>query len=290
MGVPVTRRCDEGAARFPVDPLGVADRAIGGEFGAHQGETARRAINDQIEGHRLMPVRGLGGSSRHHPEHGPEHMGHGAGGGQFAIGQQQTEPVALGAAGIGRQVVQFCLEPVGGVVGGLKARLAWLHPQIAEQGAIVHPVENAGGIRLQQGISARRQHEQIPRRPAHGHRRAAALCGAFAAPASREHKEQRAGGPGGGLHPFARLDAHKVGGQSRAGGRSLAADVAAEIEGDHAAGAAGMQLRAPLAVGDGLGQPLAHRIGRLAVIKQLGFARFPDLAHAGPSPLERCFN
>ncbi len=84
VGVPVAWRGDEGATALPVDAAGVADAAVAVELGAHQGVHPGLAVDDQIQGNRLMPVRGLGGSGGHDPEHRPEHMGHGAGAGQVA--------------------------------------------------------------------------------------------------------------------------------------------------------------------------------------------------------------
>ena len=81
MGVPVARWGDEGTTGLPVDPLGIADGAIGVEVGAHQGVDPRLAIDDQIQGHRLMAVGRLGCPVRNDAVHRPEHMGDRAGAG-----------------------------------------------------------------------------------------------------------------------------------------------------------------------------------------------------------------
>ena len=46
----MARRGNEGSTRFPVDALGIADAAIGVEFGAHQGVDPGLTVNDQVEG------------------------------------------------------------------------------------------------------------------------------------------------------------------------------------------------------------------------------------------------
>ena len=42
----------------------------------------------------MVPVWWLDGASRHHSEHGPKGVGHGATLGQIAVSQQQAQPVA----------------------------------------------------------------------------------------------------------------------------------------------------------------------------------------------------
>ena len=93
-------RRDEGATRFPVDPLRVADAAIGVEFATHQGVDPGLAINDQVQGDRLVTVGRLGRAGRDDAIHRPKHVGDRAGAGQIPVGQQQADAIAAGAAGL----------------------------------------------------------------------------------------------------------------------------------------------------------------------------------------------
>ena len=265
MGVPVARGSDEGSAGLPVDAAGIGDGSACIELGAHQRVAARVAVDDQIQGHRLVPVRRLDGPRRHDPEHRPEGVGHGAALGQVAVGQQQAEAIAAGCRGIGQQLVEFLLQPGRRVVGGLETGLGGLYAEVAEQGTVVHPIENAGVLGLQQGGLPGGHDEQVAGAPVQGTTRPLQLAGAL------EHVEEGAGGIGGGLQPLACLDPQKMGRQSGARGRAAAAELGAEIQGDHRCGAALMQLRRPLVVADRFGEARAHRVGGLAVIEQLGF-------------------
>ena len=62
-----------------------------------------------------------------------------------------------------------------------------------------------------------------------------------------------------------------MGREGWAGGWSWGAELGTEIQGDYGARACGMELRTPATVGNRLGETWTHRIGRLPVIKQLGF-------------------
>ena len=83
----MARRGDEGPTRFPLDALGIDNLAFGVDFGAHQGVAAGVAIDDQIEGHRLVPMGWLDYPGGYDSEHGPEGVGDRAALGQVPIGQ-----------------------------------------------------------------------------------------------------------------------------------------------------------------------------------------------------------
>ena len=146
VGMPVTGWGHKDAARLPVDSLSIVDRSIGLEFGAHQGVTAGIAGDDEIQGHRLVAVGGLERPSRHHPVHGPQHVGHGAGGWQVAVGQQQAEPIAIGTAGVAGQGIELRLQPIALIARGQKTWLSGFDPEIRQQGSVVDPIEHAAGL------------------------------------------------------------------------------------------------------------------------------------------------
>jgi len=203
MGMPVARGRDEGSARLPVDAGGVEDGSVGAQLSAHQAVAAGIAVDDQIEGHRLVAVGRLGDTVGHHPEHGPEGVGDGAGGGQVGMGQQDAEPVGAGGAGVRQQLLQGLLLAGGRVVDGREAGDGGQHPQVVEQGGVMHPVQNALLAGLEQGVGSGGEHEQIPLAPAQAEGRTEGIAGTLQLAGAAEHIEQRAGGGGGRLEAFA---------------------------------------------------------------------------------------
>ena len=153
-------------------------------------------------------------------------------------------------------------------MGGVEAGFAGEDPQVAEQGGVVHPVEDARGGRLEQWGPAAGQDKEVPFAPVDG----GVLVGlAHAAdPLTGEDKEEGAGGAGCGAHPFPRFDANEVGGETGAGGGATGAELAAEVQRKNAAGPAAVEIGTPAAVGNRFGQAAADRVRGLPVIKQLG--------------------
>jgi len=180
----MARGGDERTPRLPLDALGIDNVALRVDVGAHQGVTARVAVNDQVQGNRLVAMGGLAGSSRHNPEHGPEGMGNRAALGQVAVSQQQAESVAVGGAGIGQQLIEFRLQQCGRVMGGFEAGAGGSHAEEAQQRPVMHPIKNAGVIGLQQGSLSSGENHQVPCRPVQP------LTGPLQHSASLQHIEQ----------------------------------------------------------------------------------------------------
>ena len=90
MGMPMARRGDEGSAGLPVDAMGIANCAVIAKLPARQGVTAGITVDDQIEGHGLMPMRRLNGPGWYQPEHRPEGVTDRTACGQILVGQQDA--------------------------------------------------------------------------------------------------------------------------------------------------------------------------------------------------------
>ena len=93
--MPEARRSDERRSRLPVSPLRVLDVALVIDLASDQGVAALLALDDEVQGDRLMPVRKLDGPGGQHAEHGPDHMRDRPGLVELLVGQQDADTAAL---------------------------------------------------------------------------------------------------------------------------------------------------------------------------------------------------
>ena len=147
VGVPHARRGDEGAARLPVDPDRVDDVAALVEAGAQQGVAAAGwRVEDQVQGHRLVPVRALHLAVGQQPEHGPQHVGDGQGLLLVGVGQQHADPALLVGAGARRDVLELGHGVGAAELGGPEPGPGRVGAQVAQQRLVVHPVHGGVGV------------------------------------------------------------------------------------------------------------------------------------------------
>ena len=132
----------------------------------------------------------------------------------------------------------------------------------------MHPVQNAVYIGAQGWHRSSRQHEQIARAPGALHGMTQVRTLALHPALALEHKEQGAAGPGRGRQAVARLKTQEASRQSWAGGWRRAAQLGAGVEWQDRRRTGAMEGRPPLAIANGFGESLAHRIGGFAVVEE----------------------
>ena len=164
---------------------------------------------------------------------------------------------------------------------GTEARQTRLHTEVAEQGAVVHPVENALLPGLEPGRRPGRQHEHIAALPGQGEGAAVAIARPRQRTAPPQHREQGRGRHRGRAEGLTGKNAQEVGGQGGAGGWSRATQRAAEVQWQDGRGALGVEVGAPLVQADRLGETGAYRVGCLAVVEPESRC-LPAFAHLRP--------
>ena len=97
---------------------GVEDLSIPIDLAAHQGVAAGIAIDDQIDGHRLVPMGRLDGSIGHHSKHGPERVADRPGGGELVVAEQDAEAIGTAGNGIIQQPLKLRFQQLAGVMAG----------------------------------------------------------------------------------------------------------------------------------------------------------------------------
>ena len=120
VAVPEPRRGDEGPAGLPVDPLRFDDGAVGVEGGADQAVAARAAVDDEVEGDALVPVRSLEASVGEDAEHGPQSVGGGEGLGVTGVAEEDSHATASVGPRFGRHRRQPGPGPLAVEEGGEK--------------------------------------------------------------------------------------------------------------------------------------------------------------------------
>ena len=195
--------------------------------------------------------------------------------------KQQAEPVRPRGGGVAEQGLQFPIQAGGRIVAGTEAGQARLDPQIAEQGAVVHPIENAFLPGLKPGCLPCRQHEHVAALPGQVEGATVAVARPRQGTATPQHGEQGGGRHGGDGEAFTGKNAQEVGGEGGTGGWSRATQNVAEIQRQDGRCSLGVKLGAPLVEADRLGEAGAHRVGRFAVVEPES-RFFPAFAHPQP--------
>ena len=146
VGVPPTRWCPERRGIPPVGADGVDDVSLLVEALAQQRVTTRLAVDNQVQGRRLVMVRQLDGAGRQHPVHGPERRRDGFGLGEILVGQQHADAVARGGPGIVLDLLEFPVFVLVPVQRRLESRRVGSNAQVGQQRCVVDPVESGIGL------------------------------------------------------------------------------------------------------------------------------------------------
>ena len=272
VGVPEARRRDEGRVGLPIDPDAVLDAAVAVERPPDHRVAARAGVDDEVEGHRLVPVRGLEGAHRQQPKHRPDDVRDGHRVGKEPVAKEHAEPVGRGARGITEHPVEGLEDRFSGVERRLELPLRRLGAEVAEERLVVHPIEGRVLARLVEHPTASRESEEIPGLPRDRGLVRRPLGGA-ARSAPAHHEEQVARGVGIGEHRLAGTNSDEARAQARARGRAGTAQDGRIVERQHARAAPLVKLGVELGQRHLAGGALDEGIGGVAVVVIAGRRR-----------------
>ena len=287
--VPEPGRRHERRARLPVGTLGVDDVPILVEIPADQRIASGLAIDDQVEGDRLVMVRELNFPLRQHAEHRPDDVSHRSRLGELLVREQDAHAAPLGGLRVLLDDLQLRVGALLGIERRPESRGRRLDAQVSQQGLVVHPVEGRIRIGVVRRPGAGGQREDVALLP--GEPVAVDLRPAGAP----DHEVELGRRIGARPHVFARLDVDEIGTQGGAGRRPGASQFLAQVERDDAGRALFVQPRREIGQGHLADQPGTDRIGRLAVLVvlsvtgpsiQLGGSGLPGDGHGYPPGVE----
>lgn len=190
-----------------------------------------------------MPVGILDFSFGQKTEHGPQGVSDGAGLREVGVGEEDADAVGLTGYGVVGNLLEFGSGFGVFEHGGLKPFFRSGDAEIAEQWAIMDPVEAGFAIRVMSRFAVGGENHEIALvpfdRPAAGLR----------APRSLKDEEELAGGEGVGFEcPFDNPD--KIGEQSGTGGRPRAFHLFTDVERKNTAGFLLKEIRGEGVVGN----------------------------------------